>query len=202
MSRPGTNASTIFLWKSASLWYRKLCRGNARKYGLRPSGRRNALGSVLTKRRCMWFSGCSPTMALVFRCNNHTSPNYRIPITSQTHDPDCDKDCLEKDISSFFYFVRLATSTLRSSKCSKPLFHTYSNPHLAFVSNCDANQHVLPFRTPTIRSLNITFVYARRGGREFQSKGMVVVSMFRRRIGMDLGIRGNERHESEKYTRS
>ena len=89
--------------KGLRLISKLICRGNARKCGLRPSGRRNALGCVLTKRRCMWFSGCSPTMALAFRCNSHTSPNYRIPITNQTHDPDCDKDCLEKDISPFLF---------------------------------------------------------------------------------------------------
>ena len=55
-----------------------VCRGNARRFGLRPSGRRNALGTILTRRICKWRSGCSPAMALVFRCNTHTAPNFRI----------------------------------------------------------------------------------------------------------------------------
>ena len=74
-----------------------ICRGNARRFGLRPSGRRNALGSILTKRVCKWRSGCSPAMALVFRCNTHTHPNYRVPISDVTHDKDCKSDCLNKD---------------------------------------------------------------------------------------------------------
>ena len=74
-----------------------VCRGNARRFGLRPSGRRNALGSILTKRLCKWRSGCSPTMALIFRCNTHTAPNFRVPITVETHDPDCKLDCLGQD---------------------------------------------------------------------------------------------------------
>ena len=31
-----------------------ICNGNARKFGLRPSGRRSALGSIVTKRVCKW----------------------------------------------------------------------------------------------------------------------------------------------------
>ena len=74
-----------------------ICRGNARRFGLRPSGRRNALGSILTKRLCKWASGCWPAMALVLRCNTHTAPNFRVPITSETHDPECKADCLAKE---------------------------------------------------------------------------------------------------------
>ena len=74
-----------------------ICRGNARRFGLRPSGRRNALGNILTKRVCKWRSGCSPAMALVFRCNTHTAPNFRVPVTNETHDKDCKSDCLDKD---------------------------------------------------------------------------------------------------------
>ena len=80
-----------------------ICRGNARRFGLRPSGRRNALGSILTKRVCKWRSGCSPAMALVFRCNTHTAPNYRVPVTNETHDKDCKGNCLDKDL--FFLFL-------------------------------------------------------------------------------------------------
>jgi hypothetical protein len=43
------------LRKKLTLIPKVICRGNARKYGLRLSGRRNALTSILTRRRCMWF---------------------------------------------------------------------------------------------------------------------------------------------------
>ena len=76
-----------------------ICKGNARRFGLRPSGRRNALGTILTQRNCKWASGCSPAMALVFRCNTHTAPNYRVPISNATHDPDCKGDCTVKEFS-------------------------------------------------------------------------------------------------------
>ena len=83
--------------KRLTLVPKVICRGNAKTYGLRPSGRRNALGSILTRRRCEWFSGCSPAMAIIFRCNTHTAPNYRMPPTDKTHDPRCTHDCLATD---------------------------------------------------------------------------------------------------------
>ena len=76
-----------------------ICRGNARKYGLRPSGRRNALATILSRRRCPWLSGCSPGMAIFFWCNTHTAPNYRVPPNAVTHDPDCTADCLKTEES-------------------------------------------------------------------------------------------------------
>ena len=45
----------------------------------------------------MWFSGCAPAMSLIFRCNTHTAPNWRVPLTKQTHDPECKADCLQKE---------------------------------------------------------------------------------------------------------
>ena len=72
-----------------------ICRGNARRFGLRPSGRRNALSSIITRRRSAWLSACAPGLALWFRCNTHTHPNYRIPLTTKTHDPDCKAGCLD-----------------------------------------------------------------------------------------------------------
>ena len=87
------------LKKRLTLIPKVICRGNARKYGLRSSGRRNALASILTRRRCMWFSGCAPGMAIFFRCNTHTAPPFRVPPTARTHDPDCTADCLEKETS-------------------------------------------------------------------------------------------------------
>ena len=90
-----------------------ICRGNARKYGLRCSGRRNALATILTRRRCMWFSGCARSMALIFRCNTHTAPNVRIPPTAETHDAECTENCLEKESSKLL--TAIAYRALRNT---------------------------------------------------------------------------------------
>ena len=65
---------------------RVVCKGLAKKLGLRVSGRRNAFGLILGKRRCMWQSGTTPGFAAVFRSNTHTQPNHRLPIIAATHD--------------------------------------------------------------------------------------------------------------------
>ena len=64
-------------WERMVKEIKVICTGNAGRFDLRPSGLRNALGSILTKRVCNWASGCSPARALVFRCNTHTPPNFR-----------------------------------------------------------------------------------------------------------------------------
>ena len=63
-----------------------VCRGIAKKLGLRVSGRRNAIGKVMCRRQCEWQSGTSPALAVLFRSNTHTAPNYRVPLLPQTHD--------------------------------------------------------------------------------------------------------------------
>ena len=60
-----------------------VCPGNARKHGLRVAGRRNALGSVLSRRRCPWRSGGARAMAVFLRHNTHTGPNYRVPLMKE-----------------------------------------------------------------------------------------------------------------------
>ena len=67
---------------------RLVCRGLAKKYGLRTKGRRNQLGNMIGKRRCEWQSGTHPALAVVFRSNTHTLPNYRAPLWPCTHDDD------------------------------------------------------------------------------------------------------------------
>ena len=84
------------LLKKMTLEPKVVCPGNCRRYGLRVSGRRNALGSLLTRRTCPWFSGTTPSFAVAFRSNTNTSPNYRVPLLQQTHDPDCKSRCLHK----------------------------------------------------------------------------------------------------------
>ena len=71
-----------------------ICPGNCSQHGLRVSGRRNALGSILPRRTDPWFSGTCPAFAVWFRSNTHTAPNYRVPLLSTTHDPCCKADCL------------------------------------------------------------------------------------------------------------
>ena len=34
-------------------------------------------------------------MALMFRCNTHTGPNFRVPLTELTHDTTCKAKCTE-----------------------------------------------------------------------------------------------------------
>ena len=63
-----------------------VCRGIAEKLGLKVSGRRNAIGKVMGRRRCEWQSGTCPAFAVLFRTNSHTAPNYRVPLMSDTHD--------------------------------------------------------------------------------------------------------------------
>ena len=73
-----------------------VCPGVAKKHGLRVSGRRNALGSILGKRKCEWFSGTAPPMAALFRTNTHTAPNYRVAVAEKTHESTCKRDCVKR----------------------------------------------------------------------------------------------------------
>ena len=90
-----------------------ICPGNARVHGLRVAGRRNALGSVLSRRRCRWRSGAARAMAAFLRHNTHTGPNYRVPLLQQTHDPECKHDCLSKH--SLETMVRAAQRAQRNT---------------------------------------------------------------------------------------
>ena len=68
---------------------RIVCRGVAAELDLRVSGRRNALGSIVGRRRCQWFSSTSAILAHVSRSNSNVQCNYRVPLTKFTHDADC-----------------------------------------------------------------------------------------------------------------
>jgi len=83
------------LTKRLNLIPKVICKGNCRKHDLRVSGRRNALGMLLGRRGCEWFSGTTPGFAVLFRENTHTAPNYRVPLSRKTHDPECSADCLD-----------------------------------------------------------------------------------------------------------
>ena len=75
-----------------------VCRGMAKKLGLRVSGRRNALGKAIGRRRCEWQSGTAPAFAVLFRSNSHTAPNYRVPLMAKTHD---DEACPSKTCAAW-----------------------------------------------------------------------------------------------------
>ena len=63
-----------------------VCRGVAKKLKLKVSGRRNSLGKIIAPRTCEWQSGTTPSFAVLFGCNSHTAPNYRLPVMQDTHD--------------------------------------------------------------------------------------------------------------------
>ena len=74
---------------------RVVCRGNARKFRQSTAGRRNALGCVLNPRDNQWLSGTMHAFTLMFMGNSHTGINFRIPLLPETHDPACERNCLE-----------------------------------------------------------------------------------------------------------
>ena len=63
-----------------------VCRGVARKFGLRVSGRRNQLGVLLGRRSDGWQSGTTPSFAAAFGSNTHTLPNWRLAPSAEVHD--------------------------------------------------------------------------------------------------------------------
>ena len=75
---------------------RVICPGVARTYKVNVKGRRNSLCLLLPRRRCPWMSGCSPMFAVWTGANTNIAPNYRIPLTEHTHDPECQRQCLTK----------------------------------------------------------------------------------------------------------
>ena len=68
---------------------RIVCPGVAAELELKTSGRRNALGSIVGKRRCEYFASTCALLAHVTRSNTNVQCNYRVPIMSCTHDKDC-----------------------------------------------------------------------------------------------------------------
>ena len=78
---------------------RVICPGIAHSVGLRCSGRRKALGSIIGKRLDPWFSGTSAIMAKVFKSNTNVQVPYRVPITAKTHDSACSsRRCLSAKV--------------------------------------------------------------------------------------------------------
>eukprot|EP00973_Karenia_brevis_P075227 10451432-Karenia_brevis.AAC.1 len=74
--------------------WRVICRGNAKRFGVRIKGKRNQLGMVLNKRTCVWQSGTAIALAVFLRSNSHTAPNFRMPPVSVLHDDEfCKAAC-------------------------------------------------------------------------------------------------------------
>ena len=73
---------------------RVICRGNAKKFGVRIKGKRNLLGMTIGRRTCEWQSGTFMALAVCFRSNSHTGPNFRLPPSASTHDDEhCSRGC-------------------------------------------------------------------------------------------------------------
>ena len=72
-----------------------ICAGNARQFGCKITGKRNALGMILGQRSGEWQSGCPRSFAVYFRTNTNSLPNYRILPCATTHDNEnCSKGCV------------------------------------------------------------------------------------------------------------
>jgi len=41
----------------------------------------------------LFFSGTYPSSAVIVRASTHTGPNYIVPLSAETHDPECAGDC-------------------------------------------------------------------------------------------------------------
>ena len=88
--------------------------GNAMKHGLRVRGRRNALGSILGKRNCPWLNGTARPLAAMFGSNTDTKPNYRVPLLSCTHDPNCLAGCI-RDLRSLHKLSMIISKAARTT---------------------------------------------------------------------------------------
>ena len=78
---------------------RIVCPGVAAELELKTSGRRNALGSIVGKRRCEYFASTCALLAHVTRSNTNVQCNYRVPLMPCTHDKDCKSESCTKLIS-------------------------------------------------------------------------------------------------------
>lgn len=79
---------------------RIVCKGVAAELELKVSGRRNALGSIIGRRRCEYFSSTSALLAHVARSNTNVQHNYRVPLIPSTHDADCKSPACLQSLSS------------------------------------------------------------------------------------------------------
>ena len=95
---------------------RVVCHGVAKELDLKDSGRKNMLGALAGTRRTSWFSATSAMLAKVFRSNTNIQTNYRIPITTKTHDPHCTKKRCVRKLSSLKQTRKLLRIAQRAMK--------------------------------------------------------------------------------------
>ena len=76
---------------------RLVCPGLAKHWGLRQSGPRNMLGCYLGTRNSEWLDGTSPALCIGLTGGNTDVKvnNDRMPITVETHDAACNRNCLK-----------------------------------------------------------------------------------------------------------
>ena len=81
-------------WMSTPL---TVCKGIAKKFGLKTSGVRNWMGQTLGMRNNEWLNGCMPGLCVAFAgSNSDIKPNDRLPIIASTHEECCKrKRCLK-----------------------------------------------------------------------------------------------------------
>ena len=82
--------------KKTNVLSRVICRGNARRFQVSAKGRRNALGLWLGAREDAWLSGTMTAFSVWLFGNSHTAVNYRVPLCPATHDPECQRNCLQQ----------------------------------------------------------------------------------------------------------
>jgi len=72
-----------------------LCKGLAKRYKLRPSGARNALGTMLGLRNNEWLTSTMPDLCLTFGgSNSDVSPNDRlVPNATMHENEECNGRC-------------------------------------------------------------------------------------------------------------
>ena len=78
-----------------------VCLGVAEELDLKDSGRKNMLEARAGTRRNSWSSATSAMLVKVIRSNTNTQTDYRIPISTRTHDPHCTKKRYIRALSSW-----------------------------------------------------------------------------------------------------
>ena len=101
-----------------------VCKGLAKKFGLRTRGVRNWLGQTLGLRNEEWLNGCMPGLCVAFAgSNSDVKPNDRLPIIEETHETCCTKKrCLKKGNS-----VKGAT---RATQRTQTVTHGYFSGYI------------------------------------------------------------------------
>ena len=97
-----------------------VCPGIAQAHGLRISGQRNALGTILGTRNNAWLNGTAQAFVVAFGFNTDTSPNDRLPVMAETHEVSCTRDCLARDSEE-----RVAVATQNAQSLTNGYFGGY-----------------------------------------------------------------------------